>query len=94
MIKNMQAILDLMDRPSTGSGPGEYYLDTLAVLPEYRRRGIGRALLEDGIKRGIAAGYDLITLVVDSNMPDLIRLYESVGFLRMTYSVKRQNAKL
>lgn len=81
MIKNMQAILDLMDRPSTGSGTGEYYLDTLAVLPEYRRRGI-------------AAGYDLITLVVDSNMPDLIRLYESVGFLRMTYSVKRQNAKL
>lgn len=81
MIKNMQAILDLMDRPSTGSGTGEYYLDTLAVLPEYRRRGI-------------AAGYDLITLVVDSNMPDLIRLYESVDFLRMTYSVKRQNAKL
>jgi len=94
MIKNMQAILDLMDRPSTGSGTGEYYLDTLAVLPEYRRRGI-------------AAGYDLITLVVDSNMPDLIRLYESVGFqsaehrwifrvdfLRMTYTVKRQNAKL
>ncbi len=63
------------------SGAGEYYLDTLAVLPEYRRRGI-------------AAGYDLITLVVDSNMPDLIRLYESVDFLRMTYSVKRQNAKL
>ena len=81
MIKNMQAILDLMDRPSTGSGTGEYYLDTLAVLPEYSRRGI-------------AAGYDLITLVVDSNMPDLIRLYESVGFLRMTYTVKRQNAKL
>ena len=89
------------------TGPGEYYLDTLAVLPEYRRRGIGRALLEDGIKRGITAGYDLITLVVDSNMPDLIRLYESVGFqkaehrwifrvdfLRMTYIVKRQNAKL
>ena len=89
------------------TGPGEYYLDTLAVLPEYRRRGIGRALLEDGIKRGITAGYDLLTLVVDSNMPDLIRLYESVGFqkaehrwifrvdfLRMTYIVKRQNAKL
>lgn len=82
------------------TGPGEYYLDTLAVLPEYRRRGIGRALLEDGIKRGIEAGYKLITLVVDSDMPDLIRLYESVGFkktehrwifrvdfLRMVYSV-------
>ena len=64
------------------TGPGEYYLDTLAVIPEYRRMGIGRALLEDGIKRGAAAGYDTVTLIVDSNMPNLIRLYESVGFQR------------
>ena len=62
------------------TGPGEYYLDTIAVLPEYRRRGIGSALLKDGIKRGIAAGFKTITLVVDSDMPHLIKLYESVGF--------------
>lgn len=33
--------------------PGEYYLDCVAVLPAYRRRGIGRALLKDGIAKGI-----------------------------------------
>ena len=55
-------------------------LDTLAVVPEYRHRGIGRALLEDGIRLGKSKGFDLITLVVDSDMPDLVRLYKSVGF--------------
>ena len=55
-------------------------LGSLSVLPEYRRRGIGSALLKDGIKKGIAAGFKTITLVVDSDMPHLIKLYESVGF--------------
>lgn len=60
--------------------PGEYYLDTLAVLPQFRRRGIGRALLEDGIQKGLSMGYKKITLVADREMPHLISLYESIGF--------------
>lgn len=60
--------------------PGEYYLDTLAVLPQYRRRGIGRALLEDGIRKGQSLGYGRITLVADHDMPHLIKLYEEIGF--------------
>ncbi|MBO4570771.1 MAG: GNAT family N-acetyltransferase [Bacteroidales bacterium] len=63
------------------TGPGEYYLDSLAVLPPYRNRGIGRALMEDGIRKGIDLGYSQIALVADSDMPHLIRLYESVGFV-------------
>ena len=62
------------------TGPGEYYLDTLAVLPQFRRRGIGRALLEDGIRKGLSMGYKKITLVADRDMPHLITLYESIGF--------------
>lgn len=82
--------------------PGEYYLDSLAVVPEYRGRGIGRALMRDGIQKGISLGYDRITLVVDSDMPELAALYETVGFrpaehrrafgvdfLRMVYIVRR-----
>lgn len=63
------------------TGPGEYYLDSLAVLPAFRRQGICRALMEDGIRKGIALGYRQISLVADSDMPHLLRLYASVGFV-------------
>ena len=63
------------------TGPGEYYLDSLAVLPAYRRMGIGRSLLEDGIRKGECLGYRQIALVADAGMPHLIRLYQSIGFV-------------
>ena len=61
--------------------PGEYYLDSLAVLPSYRGRGIGRALLRDGIDKSMSLGYKQIALVADSDMPHLIKLYSSLGFI-------------
>lgn len=63
------------------TGPGEYYLDSLAVLPSCRYHGIGKALLLDGIRKGEELGYDRIALVADSDMPHLVRLYESIGFV-------------
>ena len=65
----------------TETDPGEYYLDSLAVHPEYRRMGIGRALLEDGIKIGLSQGFTQIALVADAGMPHLINLYASIGFV-------------
>lgn len=63
------------------TGPGEYYLDSLAVVPSCRHHGIGKALLLDGIRKGESLGYDRITLVADSGMPHLVRLYGSIGFV-------------
>lgn len=63
------------------TGPGEYYLDSLAVIPSFRRHGIGKALLLDGIRKGESLGYNRIALVADSDMPHLVRLYESIGFV-------------
>ena len=63
------------------TGPGEYYLDSLAVMPSFRRLGIGKALLLDGIRKGESLGYERIALVADSEMPHLVRLYESIGFV-------------
>ena len=61
---------------------GEFYLDSLAVLPACRGLGIGRALLKDGIRKGIGLGFRQIALVADAQMPHLVRLYESIGFRR------------
>ena len=63
------------------TGPGEYYLDSLAVVPSCRHHGIGKALLLDAIRKGERLGYDRIALVADSGMPHLVRLYESIGFV-------------
>lgn len=58
---------------------GEYYLDSLAVLPEWRGRGVGKALLQEGIRRGQALGLT-VTLAVDPVNEHAQRLYRSLGF--------------
>ena len=58
---------------------GEWYLDSLAVLPEYRGHGIAHLLLQAAISR--AADHHLpATLLVDKGNPRAERLYRSVGF--------------
>lgn len=61
------------------SEAGEYYLDSLAVLPEYRGRGIGRQLMQYGIEQGLAKGLD-VTLAVDPVNERAQQLYRSLGF--------------
>lgn len=60
--------------------PGEYYLDSMAVLPEYRGQGIATALLKDGIARATAAGITQCSMIVSPENPEAQKLYESLGF--------------
>lgn len=57
----------------------EYYLDTLATLPEFRGRGIGSALVADAHSKARAADLPLGLLVADDNL-SAKRLYERLGF--------------
>ena len=58
---------------------GEFYLDSLAIYPEYRRRGIARQLLQRASE--YAASLNLpAALLVDKGNPNAERLYRSVGF--------------
>ena len=59
---------------------GELYLDSLAVLPEYRHRGIAKALLLATKKRADKLGLPCVGLLVDKGNPTAEALYTSVGF--------------
>lgn len=59
---------------------GELYLDSLAVLPEYRRQGIARRLLLATKERASRMGLPCVGLLVDKGNPVGEALYASVGF--------------
>lgn len=60
---------------------GEWYIDTLAVRPEFRRKGIATALLKKGIELSRQCPTThCATLYVDGDHPWVVDLYKSVGF--------------
>ena len=60
--------------------PDEWYLDSLAVLPEFRRAGIGKMLVMDAIERGRNAGYAQFTLLAEKSSTHLVEYYTRLGF--------------
>lgn len=60
---------------------GEFYLDSMAVLPQYRGRFIGKKLLEYAIERGRQKGYEASTLIVSQEKPHLKSYYQGIGFM-------------
>ena len=59
---------------------GEFYLDSMAILPEYRKLGIGKLLIGYAIKKGKDLGCLYSSLLVDVNKPRLKAYYETIGF--------------
>ena len=57
----------------------EFYLDSLAILPEFRGRGIGRLLIEDASEKAGKHNLPLGLLVADGNH-EARKLYEKCGF--------------
>lgn len=60
----------------------EFYIDTLAVLPDYRNRGIAAELLKATIERARKYGKPA-GLLVDKINPRARRLYERIGFVQV-----------
>lgn len=59
---------------------GELYVDSLAVLPEYRGQGIATRLLELTKTKCSAMGLPMVGLLVDAGNPKAERLYGRCGF--------------
>ena len=62
------------------TGPGEFYLDSMAILSDYRGAGIGKMLMRDRIDFALSNGFQKVTLLVDKDKPRLQRYYECEGF--------------
>ena len=62
---------------------GEGSITNVAVLPEYRNRGIASALFERIISYGKEKNLDFITLEVRESNINAIKIYEKFGFERV-----------
>lgn len=62
---------------------GEFYIDTLAVKPEFRRRGVACELLKATVERAERETGKPAGLLVDRDNPNARRLYEKVGFRKV-----------
>jgi ribosomal protein S18 acetylase RimI-like enzyme len=61
-----------------------WFISTVGVLPEFRRRGIARKLVEDGIEQIKERGGKIIILgVISGNLP-AYSLYKDVGFVHFS----------
>lgn len=63
------------------TGPAEFELIKMAVLPEARGRGAGEFLLRATIERAFALGAERLFLLTNSKSVAAIRLYERNGFV-------------
>ena len=60
--------------------PGSWYVNVLAIDPEYRGRGLGTQLLGFADDIGRAAGKRMMSVIVSDANPGARRLYERCGY--------------
>jgi ribosomal-protein-alanine N-acetyltransferase len=77
----------------------EGYISNVAVAPGLRRRGVGRALVREMLRRAEARGLAFVTLEVRAHNEGAIALYASEGFgpvglRRAYYERPREDALL
>lgn len=65
------------------TAPGEFYLDSIGVLAEFRGYGIGRKLIHSICDRAKAEGHCKAGLLVDFENLAAEKLYTAIGFRRV-----------
>jgi len=70
-----------LSRNAMETGSGEFYLDSMAILSDYRGIGIGKMLIRDRMDFALGNGFQKVTLLVDKDKSRLQGYYESLGFV-------------
>ena len=70
-----------LSRNAMETGPGEFYLDSMAILSDHRGIGIGKMLMRDRMDYALNNGFQKVTLLVDKDKLRLQTYYEGLGFL-------------
>ena len=69
-----------LDEIADETAAGEYYLDSMAALPEYRGCGIAPLLFSDAFDRARKLGLETVSLIADLESPRLLNHYRKIGF--------------
>ena len=80
-----QPVVDLLGNDSgfaqlKETEAGEFYLDSVGVLEEYRSRGIASRLIAAQIEHARTLGHKVAGLIVDEDKPQAKALYARLGF--------------
>ena len=62
---------------------GEFYLDSLAVMPAFRGLGVGEKLIQAMTEKAFNEGHKNVGLIVDKENPRAEELYKRIGFGRV-----------
>jgi ribosomal protein S18 acetylase RimI-like enzyme len=74
-------------RPRTElNDPGSYLLNDIAVLPSYRRLGVGAALLTAVIDEAMRQSFRSVTLHVWADNTEAIAFYRAAGFKEVRHA--------
>jgi GNAT superfamily N-acetyltransferase len=76
---------------STAEGGRAAWLEDMVVHPDWRRRGIGRHLLNHALAEAKMAGCTRITLLTDCENHQAMRFYSRAGFVHSAMTPFRRN---
>jgi ribosomal-protein-alanine N-acetyltransferase len=65
------------------------HVTNVAVLPEYRGRGIGERLMRELIARAVARGANRMTLEVRASNTPAQNLYRKLGFITLPGAIRK-----
>ncbi|HEY9765661.1 MAG TPA: GNAT family N-acetyltransferase [Chroococcales cyanobacterium] len=87
-------LIDLVFREDEGEP--SLMVDPLGVLPEYRRHGIGKKLVDTAATWALDNGYGRIYAVLQSGEPRLHKFYRNSGFRQIAFRlvISKEDQKL